>query len=66
MVWAGISVNGKKLTCMFLKNGTSTRVRYSHKILDQFVRQYAGDISPDFILMALLSVPTEHMSLMRI
>ena len=50
MVWKGINVNGK--TDLYaIENGTLTALRYCNKILDQFVRPFAGSIVQEFILI---------------
>ena len=50
MVWAGISAQGKT-DLHVIDNGTLTAERYVNEILDVHIRQYAGAIGPDFILM---------------
>ena len=48
MVWTGISVNGK--TGLYVIE-TFTALRYCNEFLNQFVRPYAGAITPEFILI---------------
>ena len=57
MVWAGISIN-RKTDLYVIENKTLIALRYCNKILDQFVRPYAGAIAPEFILMDNNARPT--------
>ena len=50
MVWVRISMQGKT-DLHIIENDTLTAVRYVNKILDVYVRPYAGAIGADFILM---------------
>ena len=50
MVWVGISAQGKT-DLHVIDNGTLTALRYVNKILDVYVRPYAGAVSENFILM---------------
>ena len=50
MIWGGISRAGQT-DLHVLRRGTMTRVRYRDKVLDVYVRPYAGAVGPDFILM---------------
>ena len=48
--WAGISAQGKT-DLHVIDNGTLTALRYVNKILDVYVRPYAGAVGENFILM---------------
>ena len=50
MVGAGISAQGKT-DLHVIDNGTLTALRYVNKILDVYVRPYAGAVGENFILM---------------
>ena len=50
MLWAGISAQGKT-DLHVIDNGTLTALSYVNKILDVYVRPYAGAVGENFILM---------------
>ena len=50
MVWAGIS-RGGRTDLHIVMRGMMTGLRYRDEVLDIYVRQYAGAIGPQFILM---------------
>ena len=50
MVWGGISFDG--VTDLYvIQNGALTGVRYTHEIIDVYVRPFAGAVGDNFVLM---------------
>ena len=50
LVWGGISFDGST-DLYVVANGALTGVHYRDEILHEFVRQYAGAVGQDFLLM---------------
>ena len=50
LVWAGISYDGRT-ELYVIRNGALTAVRYRDEIVQRFVRNYAGAVGENFVLM---------------